>query len=487
MSPSRASLQAIIERCGLRLEPRQYDQLWEYHRLLRAADAELNLTRIRQFENMVLKHYVDSLLVLQFTELPSPLVDMGSGPGLPGIPIKIARPETRMILAEPRGARADFLRQVCDQLGLEGVEVHAGKVGPRFDRQVLGVITRAVATIPETFDRVAHCLATGGQMLFMKGPDCDQEIASAAQSHAKLFRILADHAYPIPGTSHNRRLLIYERLDAPAPTVFDQAPNASASSHQGPVKEVTSASNPAFKNCRDALSGRGIRKYGRAILAGPRPIAEVLQRFPGRAEAWLTMPEGPPPPAEAPQNLTWLRLSKPLFQELDVAGTHAPLLLVRVPEIPDWSADSPWPSGCTLFVPFQDPENVGTVLRTAAAFGVARVVLLQEAAHPFHPKSARAAGPALFQVPLLRGPSIHELDTQNVSLIPLDADGDDLSAHPWPDPFGLIPGVEGPGLPDHLRSRPKRRIPIAEGVESLNAATATAIALYDWRNRLANP
>jgi 16S rRNA (guanine(527)-N(7))-methyltransferase RsmG len=486
MSPSRDSLQEIIERCGIRLEPRHYDLLWNYHRLLRAADAELNLTRIRQFENMVLKHYVDSLLVLRFTELPSPIVDMGSGPGLPGIPIKIVRPELRMILAEPRGARVDFLRQVCDQLGLEGVEVHAGKVGPRFDRQVSGVITRAVATIPDTFDRVAHCLEPGGQMLFMKGPDCDQEMADASRSHANHFRLLADHPYSIPGTTHDRRLLIYERLDVPAPKVFDLTPSATPSTHKGPVREVTSASNPSFKSCRDALTGRGIRKSGRAILAGPRPIAEVLSRFPDRADAWITLLDGPAPPAEATPELTWLRLSKTLFQELDLAGTHAPLLLVKVPEIPDWSSDSPWPSGCTLFLPFQDPENVGSVLRSAAAFGVSRVVLLREAAHPFHPKSARAAGPTLFQVPLLRGPSIQELDSQSVPLIPLDADGEDLNAHPWPERFGLVPGVEGPGLPQNLRTLHKRRIPIAEGIESLNAATATAIALYDWRNRLSN-
>ncbi|CAN5906691.1 hypothetical protein BH23PLA1_BH23PLA1_17940 [soil metagenome] len=148
MSPSRASLQSLIEQSGLQLKTRQYDMLWEYHRLLRAADAEHNLTRIRNYENMVLKHYVDSLLVLQFTELPSPLVDMGSGPGLPGVPLKIARPAVHMILAEPRGARAEFLRTVCERLGLEGAEVYAGKVGPRFDRQVAGVITRAVASIP---------------------------------------------------------------------------------------------------------------------------------------------------------------------------------------------------------------------------------------------------------------------------------------------------------------------------------------------------
>src|ERR1700730_7454089 len=109
MTPGRSSLEAIIKGCGIVLSWAQFDSLLAYHRMLRAANTELNLTRIHNFENMVLKHYVDSLLVLKFEALPSPLMDMGSGPGLPGIPLKIARPELEMILAEPRGARADFL------------------------------------------------------------------------------------------------------------------------------------------------------------------------------------------------------------------------------------------------------------------------------------------------------------------------------------------------------------------------------------------
>ncbi len=118
MKPGPEALAAILERCGIMLERAQLDLLWRYHRMLRTANERLNLTRIHNFENMVLKHYVDSLLVLRFVELPSPLIDMGSGPGLPGIPLKIARPGVRMILAEPRGRARDFLREVCEQLGL---------------------------------------------------------------------------------------------------------------------------------------------------------------------------------------------------------------------------------------------------------------------------------------------------------------------------------------------------------------------------------
>jgi 16S rRNA (guanine527-N7)-methyltransferase len=175
-----------------------------------------------------------------------------------------------------------------------------------------------------------------------------------------------------------------------------------------------------------------------------------------------------------------MRLYDPLFKELDVVGTRSPLLLVKVPPIPAWSDDEPWPLGCTLFVPFQDPENVGTVIRSAAAFGVAQVVLLREAAHPFHPRGGRSAGPALFQVPLRQGPSLDDLRVGSVPLIALDTSGRELSAASFPETFGLVVGVEGPGLPDHLRQGERRRIAIAAGVESLNAATATAIALYVW-------
>lgn len=474
MIPGRTSLEAILSGCGIALEPAQLDQLWGYHRMLRSANAELNLTRIHNFENMVLKHYVDSLLVLRFVDLPSPLIDMGSGPGLPGVPLKIARPGVSMILAEPRGARAEFLEEVCGRLKLADVEVFAGKVNSRFPKQVKGVITRAVASIPETLNRVAACLETGGRMIFMKGPDCDAEIAEARESHASTFALVLDQAYQIPGTPHDRRIVVYERLEAEANA--DGPPSAYA----GPVRELASESNSAYKLALDLLTGKGIRKHERALIAGPRVVAEVLDRFPDRVEAWLTDTKGTPPP-DSPARPTWLRLADPLFRNLDISGTRSPLLQVRVPRMPEWSAEADWPEGCTLFVPFQDPENVGAVIRSAAAFGVARVVLLKEAAHPFHPKAARAAGTALFQVALEQGPSLRDLRSPGVPLLALSAEGPDVAEEPFPGRFGLVAGLEGPGLPEHLRSGETRRIPMEAGVESLNAATATAVALYAWR------
>src|SRR5206468_10978725 len=128
-------------------------------------------------------------------------------------------------------------------------------------------------------------------------------------------------------------------------------------------------------------------------------------------------------------SLLWLRLAAPFFAELDTSGTRSPMLLVSVPPMPEWS-DSDWPDGCTLFVPFQDPENVGAAIRSAAAFGVSRVVLLREAAHPFHPKAARAAGTALFQVALEQGPSIRDLNSPQIPLIALSVEGPEIGDEP---------------------------------------------------------
>ncbi len=176
-------------------------------------------------------------------------------------------------------------------------------------------------------------------------------------------------------------------------------------------------------------------------------------------------------------------LKKSLYNELDVSGTGGPLLVVRVPELAEW--DGSVAEGCTLLVPFQDPANAGAVIRTAAAFGVERAVMLREAVNPFHPRCVRASGGAVFGVTLLRGPSIGELarfrEEKGFELVALDRAGEPIAGFSFPKGFALLAGVEGPGLPDALRAKAVS-IPMEGGVESLNAAVAASIALYAWRS-----
>lgn len=470
---------AIFERCDLPLTPRQLEQFWIYHGLLRHHNTELNLTRIHNFASMVLKLYVDSALPARLADLPSPLMDLGSGPGMPGIPLKIMRPDIQTVLAEGRARRVAFIREAISRLGLENIDVIPRNITPSFEMPVSGVITRAVEPIAQTLERVQGCLQQGGRIIFMKGPGCDPEIAEAEERFGERFALKTDLAYRLGQTHHQRRLVIFERLDAPRRAVADQA----ARRHR--VLAIASEQNSRFKTLKKLLSGRGIKKAGQALLAGTRPIKEVLDALPERCLAWITSNDRHPPPPNAPAGMKWLQLAEPLFQALDLFATRGPLLLMAVPEMAPWSPEEGFPNGCSLLVPFQDPENIGAVIRSAAAFDVAQVILLAESAHPYHPKALRASGGSTVRVCLRQGPPLRGLP-HHLPIVALSADGREIADHRFPPAFGLLAGMEGEGLPAEWRSRAVR-IPIHPAVESLNAAAATAVALYEWRRRLPHP
>ncbi|RPI72170.1 MAG: hypothetical protein EHM45_22585, partial [Desulfobacteraceae bacterium] len=114
LQPGLASLKQWFQKSRLSLSEQQYKHLWTFHQMLRAKNAEYDLTRIYQFDNMVQKHYIDCILILNYLKgkLPSPLLDIGTGAGFPGIPLKIALPKIELILAEGRHKRVQFLTEV---------------------------------------------------------------------------------------------------------------------------------------------------------------------------------------------------------------------------------------------------------------------------------------------------------------------------------------------------------------------------------------
>lgn len=249
------------------------------------------------------------------------------------------------------------------------------------------------------------------------------------------------------------------------------------------LKKISSKDNTTYKMLKDILDSRGISKHGKALLAGRRIIEEALKNHGEKCLALITKKGSSLDDLallEIPSALMHYELEKNLFNEIDVWNATDYLLLVEVEEFPRWDPEMS-SEGCTLFVPFQDPSNVGAVIRSAAAFGVSAIVFLEEAAHPFHPKSTRAASGNLFSIPMFNGPSIKSLDTGNLPLFVLDMEGEDIRNVKPPKRFGLLCGMEGLGIPDNIKSSSGItyiRIPISESVESLNAAVATSIALY---------
>lgn len=232
------------------------------------------------------------------------------------------------------------------------------------------------------------------------------------------------------------------------------------------------------------LGSRGIKRHGQAIVAGERIIREMVRNRPDDLDSLIIPLKWDGRPPQVPASVKVYRLEDALFRELDQFGTHYPLLVVRTPAIETFRPEEQT-AAMTLFLPFQDPANLGAVIRSAAAFDVPSLVLLEEAASPYHPKCIRASGGAVFLVSFKRGPSINHISIPGIPLVGLSSDGEPLDRFSFPVPCALLPGMEGPGLPEAAGLDAKVAIPMAAGVESLNAAVAVSIALYEWKRETA--
>jgi 16S rRNA (guanine527-N7)-methyltransferase len=207
--PSLVALDQKLKKSGISLEKSKLEQLWAYHNLLRERNQDRDLTRLIGFDTIVTKHYIDCMIVGDIYKLPSPIADIGTGAGFPGIPLKIRYPHLQMILAEPRPRRIEFLKESCRLLKFKNVEVFEHKVvSQSFTQNVNAVISRALEEIPKTLLRTSGCARAGTKIIFMKGPNADAELKEAQRTFPGQFEIELDHAYHLPMTSHERRLIV---------------------------------------------------------------------------------------------------------------------------------------------------------------------------------------------------------------------------------------------------------------------------------------
>jgi 16S rRNA (guanine527-N7)-methyltransferase len=214
----------LLARYGVHLQPPTLDQLWAYHQLLREHNHDQDLTRLIGFDTIAQRHYADCMILhgMMKGRWPSPLVDVGTGAGFPGLMIKLMSPSTRIVLAEPRPRRVQFLELAIRELGLSDISVFGHKVTSRsLTQPFAGAITRAFETVEKTLPRFGSCLGVGGKAIFMKGPKAAEEVASFRSDE---YRIIRNQAYRIPNTQLDRVLLILERIKVPAAaeTAYDE-------------------------------------------------------------------------------------------------------------------------------------------------------------------------------------------------------------------------------------------------------------------------
>lgn len=207
---------------GVDLSDDQLTQFARYHKFMVAENRKYNLTGICTPEEIVTKHFIDSLLCakLDLIKGKESLIDVGSGAGLPGIPLKILYPELKLVLLEATKKKASFLEETIGLLEMDDAVVindraeNVGRTGGYRESFDLAV-SRAVAALPVLLEYCLPLVSTGGYFLALKGPGLEEEI-DAATGAAKVLggKLIGIHDFVLPHDKGNRKIAAYRKVNS---------------------------------------------------------------------------------------------------------------------------------------------------------------------------------------------------------------------------------------------------------------------------------
>lgn len=203
MEDCRKILVSGTTSLNLNVTDEKIDQLLDFIKLIEKWNKAYNLTAIRDREEMVRLHILDSLAIVPHIE-GKRIIDIGTGAGLPGIPLAICLPEVQFTLLDSNAKKTRFVQQVVLELKLKNVEVLHSRVENYHPEQTYdAVLTRAFAGLPDIVKLTAHLLNKGGVLLAMKGQNLEAELAGIAAKKSVI-------SVSVPGTDVERCLVRIE-------------------------------------------------------------------------------------------------------------------------------------------------------------------------------------------------------------------------------------------------------------------------------------
>jgi len=201
-------LKTGLEKLEVSANPEQLNLLKQYLIMLAKWNKIYNLTAIREFDQMVSMHILDSLSILPYLNSYKRILDVGSGAGLPGIPLAIFMPNSQLVLLDSNGKKTRFLTQAIIELGLPNVESINKRIeNYRLEQKYQCIVTRAFATITNTIQQVSGVSDESTQYYFMKSQNIDEEVNELSGAF-----VIESIPLEIPGSDVRRTLVHLKKM-----------------------------------------------------------------------------------------------------------------------------------------------------------------------------------------------------------------------------------------------------------------------------------
>lgn len=204
---------------GVTLTEKQIEQFEKYYELLVEWNKVMNLTGITEFDEVMQKHFVDSVAAAKYVEMEkvNSLIDVGTGAGFPGIPLKIIYPHLQVTLLDSLNKRIKFLEEVVDNLGLTGIETVHGRAEDaakkaEYREQFDLSVSRAVANLASLTEYCLPFVKVGGKFVSYKSVSVDEEITQSKKAVYVLGGEIGKvEKFNLPGSDMERALVIVEK------------------------------------------------------------------------------------------------------------------------------------------------------------------------------------------------------------------------------------------------------------------------------------
>lgn len=212
-------LQNYIKDYKITLTENQYEQFQKYFELLAEWNEKMNLTAITDESGVALKHFTDSLSLLNFVDIPqnSSLADVGTGAGFPGVVLKIARPDIKITLIDSLNKRLVFLGEVCAQLGIEAELIHSRAEDGARDEKLREsfdfAVSRAVARMNVLSEYCLPYVKVGGAFCAMKGAQANEEFKESLNAINTLGGKLENkYFFELPENGGERAIAVVRKV-----------------------------------------------------------------------------------------------------------------------------------------------------------------------------------------------------------------------------------------------------------------------------------